>query len=919
MEKNKRNNKKTTRKTSKKISKGSRKVNNKKNNKNTTKNALVRKKDVKVKFKYKHPRIALALKIIFLTLLVLGVVAVGVVAGLLYGLWDDDIAINMEELILKENSIIYDTDGNILAELNGDESRKIITLEEMSPYLPKAYIAIEDERFRTHHGVDIKRTGKAILSFVTNFGKSTAGGGSTITQQTVKNITKEDDASGVAGVVRKLKEWFRAYQVEDVMSKDQILELYLNLIYVGAGGNEKHGVEIGANYYFNKSAKDLSIAQCAFLAGINHSPNRYSPYSGKDVTERITKRTKTVLSQMKKLEYITQEEYDTAIAEVDAGFKFENGVKGNVYSAHTDALITQLIEQIMEEKQISKDAAETYLQTSGLKIYSTQVTSIQNVMEEEVKKDKYLIDSKITFNEDGTPVKAQTAMVIIEPSTGNVVGCIGQIGEKTTSRGQNRATQSTRSTGSSFKPLATLVPGIEEGIITPATIYDDTYTIFDKGTAKEYDPKNYKSYTTLRTVRNATASSQNVPFVKIMAELGTAKSLEYLKKMGISTLDEELDSGLPMAIGGLTYGVSPLEMAAAYASIANNGTYVEPTFYSKVEDSDGKVVLMPNQKTERVCSEETAYIVKDILTSVVSGSQGYAGTASYCKISGTDVAVKTGTTNDDYDRWLCGLTNYYAAATWFGFDKQETVVISGNPAGKIWDEVMTTIHKDLPDSKFEKPANVVSAKICRCSGRLASSKCTDTYYEVFIKGKLPQTCDAHDKQFTVCSETGKLPNEFCPSDKLATKTEKYIVEKERLGIWNTTNLTIKTGEDAPTEYCTTHKKIEVIKPVEPEKPTETDKTEENNKPTENDKPEENNKPADNDKTEETPNKPEGTVTSQPEKPSSSSGEQTNSSTTSGTQTNNGTTGTNANTTTESNSNVTTTTKPSTTTNTQKQD
>ena len=775
-----------------------------KRKKKTNSNALVRKKDVKMKFKYKHPKIAFALKIFLIMFVILFVVGAGVAVGLISGLWGEDFTIDITELVLEENSLIVDPEGNVLAELSGDENRKIITLEEMSPYLPKAYIAIEDERFRTHHGVDIKRTGKAVLSFVTNFGKSTAGGGSTITQQVVKNVTKDDDATGVAGVVRKLKEWVKAYQIEEVMSKDQILELYLNLIFVG--GKENRGVEIGAQYYFNKSAKDLTISECAFLAGINHSPNRYSPYSGSDPTEKITKRTKTVLSQMKKLEYITQEEYNTAVAEVEAGFKFENGAKGNVYSSHTDAVISQLISQIMEEKQISKNAAGTYLYSSGLKIYSTQVNSVQTAMEEEVKKEKYLVKSK-TSNEDGSPIYAQTAMVVIEPSTGYVVGCVGQIGEKTTSRGQNRATQSTRATGSAFKPLATLIPGIEEGVINPATIYDNTYTIFGGG----YDPKNYNnSHLGLRTVRYSTKTSQNIPFIKIMAELGNAKCMEYLKKMGITSLDDAKDSGLTVAIGGLTYGVSPLEMAAAYASIANNGTYIEPTFYSKVEDADGKVILEPNQKTERVCSEDTAYIVKDLLTSVVKDS---GGTATYCKISGIDVAAKTGTTNDDYDRWLCGFTNYYAAATWFGFDKQEVVKYSGNPAGQIFAGVMKSIHKDLPNSKFEKTANIVTARVCKTSGRLATDKCANTHTEVFIKGKLPKTCDAHDKQFTVCAESGLLPNEFCPSDKLVTKQSKYIVEKEKTDKWKTTNLTTE-GENAPTAYCNIHKKVEVVKPIE---------------------------------------------------------------------------------------------------------
>ena len=750
--------------------------------KKENKSAKAKRKDTKMKLKYKHPKLALALKIILIALVILVVVGAGVTIGLLYGLWGDDLKINLSELVLKQNSVIYDTDGNVIAELTGDENRKIITLEEMSPYLPKAYIAIEDERFEKHHGVDIKRTGAAILSFITHGGKSTAGGGSTITQQLVKNITQDKESSGIDGVIRKLKEWAKAYQVENELSKDQILELYLNLIFIGGKNQDNRGVEIASEYYFNKSAKDLSIAQCAFLAGINHSPNRYNPYFGSDPTEKIAKRTKTVLSQMKKLEYINQEEYDTAVAEVDAGFKFENGAKGNVYSSHTDALIDQLIAQIMEEKEISKDAATTYLYSSGLKIYSTQVSSIQTVMEEEAKKSKYNLKSKKNTNEDGSAVLAQGAAVVIDPKTGNVVGAVGQLGEKTTSRGLNRI-KSLRQTGSSIKPLADVLPGVEEGIVTPATIYADLATTF----GKDYEPQNYNKFTGLRTVRTAVTTSQNIPFVKIMAELTPQKSIEYMKKMGISSLvtakenKEHNDENLALAIGGMTYGVSPLEMAAAYATVANDGTYIEPTFYTKVEDSNGKVVLEPGQKTEKVCSAETAYIVKSVMLSVVEGTDGYAGTASYCGLSGIDVAAKTGTTNSSKDRWLCGFTNYYACAAWYGFDDPERISFPGtNPAGQLFSGIMKEIHKGKEDSLFAEPENIVHAKVCRTSGLLATNKCSNTYSEIFVKDHLPDTCDAHQNQYTICTESGKLANEFCPASTRETRSAKYVVEKERL-------------------------------------------------------------------------------------------------------------------------------------------
>lgn len=781
-----------------------------KKSKNKDKETKALSKNNKMKFKYKHPKLALALKIILILFLILCVVFAGVAIGLIYGVWGDDFKIDISQLTMSENTIIVNsTDTVVLAELNGQESRKSITLEEMSPYLPKAFIAIEDERFYQHHGVDFKRTAVAIFSFVTHFGKSTAGGGSTITQQLVKNITQDKDSSGIDGVIRKVKEWVKAYQIENELSKEQILELYLNLILMGG---RNYGVEAGAEYYFNKSAKDLSIAQCAFLAGINNAPNSYDPYSKtKDNTEKIKNRTKTVLNQMKKLEYINQEEYDSAVAEVEAGFTFQNGIKGNVYSSHTDALIDQLVEQIMEEKNISREAAETYLSTSGLKIYSTQDANIQNIMETEMKDERYklaLKDEKknTVYDANGNVVYAQAAAVFIDPKTGYVVGAVGQLGEKTTSRGLNRV-NSVRQTGSAIKPIADVLPAIEEGLITPATLYADKYTIFGGG----YDPENYNGYSKKAyiTVRSAITTSQNIPFIKIMAELTPKKSMEYLKKMGVTSLDEEEDNNLALSIGGLTYGISPLEMAAAYAMIANDGTYIEPTFYTKAVDSNGNTVMQPNQKTERVCSVETAYLVKDMLKSVVT-----SGTATYCKISGMDVAAKTGTTNEVKDRWLCGFTNYYAGAVYYGFDEPSHISISSNKSsGLIFANILKKIHANLEGSKFNRPEGVVNATVCDDSGRLASDKCTNTHSEIFIKGKLPETCDAHENTYLICKDSNLLANEYCPESSRENRNYGYVPEKERLGLWNTPD--VKKATSAPTGYCTIHKKPEETKPTEP--------------------------------------------------------------------------------------------------------
>lgn len=761
----------------------------------------------KVKFKVKHPKMAIAIRIIIIIVLLMCVVGAGIVAGLMYGLFGNEFTISAQDLtIAASNSVVVDSDGNVIASLSGDEKRKVVTLSEMSPYLPKAYIAIEDERFYKHNGVDMLRTGKAVLTYAVNAGNSSFGG-STITQQLVKNITKDDDRSGIMGAVRKLKEWAKAYQVEQLMSKDQILELYLNIIFVG---QQYHGVELGSEYYFDKKASELSITECAFLAGINSSPNAYNPfstekpYSSNDEKKNlINKKTKTVLKKMLEFNYINEEEYNNAVKDVDDGIDFKKGEIANIsYSYHTEALLSQVIKQVQEEKDVSEQIATNYVYSSGLKIYSTQKSNVQSALETEgAKTDKYSFKSSSEKDENGNPVYSQAAMVVIDHTNGYVVGCLGGLGEKGTLE-LNRATQSVRQTGSSMKPIAVLAPGLEEGIITGATVYNDADTLF--GT---YNPKNYNGFRGLISIRDAIETSQNIPFVKAMTELTPTKSIEYLEKMGITTLDEKKDNGLSLAIGGLTYGVSPLEMAAAYATIANNGVYIEPTFYTKVEDVSGNVVLTPNQDTRRVYSEATSYVAKNILTQTVIGK---SGTATYCKISGMDVAAKTGTTNDNKDRWLCGFTNYYTAATWFGYDTPETVTYSGrNPAGQIWSAVMSNIHKGLEASKFAQPTDVVTATICTETGKLAGNTCTKTRTEVFIKGTVPTACDGHSS-YVICKDSGKLANEFCPNTE--SVHYPYTVEKEAKGSWTTKNSTKTT---APTETCDIHKAPEKTESEEP--------------------------------------------------------------------------------------------------------
>ena len=626
------------------------------------------------------------------------------------------------------NSVLLDIDGNYLATLNADEKREIITIEEMSKYLPKAYIAIEDERFEEHYGIDIRRTAKAIITYIKNDGYSSFGG-STITQQLVKNVTNNRDNT----VERKIREWILAYELERKYEKDDILEKYLNIIFMGA---DVHGVELGAQYYFNKNASELTLSECAYLAGITHSPNAYNPFEGLDNEDLIKNRTITVLNKMLELGFISQMEYNKAFAETNRGLVFEQGNEVNtLYSYHTDAALNQIIEDVAEEKNMSLQMAKSYVYSGGFTIYTTQNSYIQSILEQDFNNPQYIQASWIREGET-----TQAAMVVIDHTNGFVVGCVGGLGEKTVSRGLNRATQSTRQTGSSMKPIAVVAPAMQERIITAASIYSDVRTTFTLKTGESYTPKNYNYYRGNITVRQALETSQNIPFVKIMQELTTDKSKEYLRKMGITTLTDN-DNDLALAIGGLDVGISPLEMAGAYATIANGGTYIEPTFYTKIVDSKGNVVLQAEQEKRRVFSEPNAYVIQNLLMQPVVGSRG---TARNCAIEGIDVAAKTGTTDEDYDRWLCGFTPYYTAATWFGYDYNETVRYGAtNPAGLLWAGVMTKIHEGLPARTFQMPDGVVTYKVCKSTGMLATQRCWNTYEELFWVDNLPGYCTTH--------------------------------------------------------------------------------------------------------------------------------------------------------------------------------
>lgn len=780
-----------------------------KSNVKKTNKSPIQKPTKNKKIKKSHSTLKKVILIIVILMFLLFLIVGGIFVGIFFS---DKFAMTKEDLLIGySNTLVYDAEGNVIAELSGKENRKIIGINEMSEYLPKAFVAIEDERFYDHSGIDVKRTAAATFTYITHSGSSNFGG-STITQQLVKNITNEKESSGVEGMQRKIKEMSRAYQIEKMISKDQILELYLNLIPLASSGGDICGVETASLYYFNKTANDLTIEECAFIAGVTHSPSQYNPYRENPNTERINTRTKTVLGKMKELKYINDEQYNEAINKVNEGLKFEKGElpTSTIKSYYISAAVEEVVDELVEQKGMSKEYAKSRVLSGGLKIYTTQVPSIQQTVETEYKSDKFVKEGKTEANKGQ---HTQSAMVIIDHKTGHVLGCMGGLGTDVDAIGINRI-NSLRQPGSSIKPIGVYGAALEKGIINASTIYDNSKTTF--GTS--YSPPNATSAKSgLCTIRDAIEVSSNIVACKVMSELDPDAAIDYMRECGITSLKkaneavyvnaegktavDRNDSNLSTALGGVTSGISTLEMAAAYAAIANNGVYIEPTFYTKVEDSSGNVLIETSQETRQIMSEGNAYVMKNLLKQPVEGGNG---TAKVCKMSNMDVGAKTGTTNDQYDLWLCGFTPYYTAATWFGYDKNEYVnTRGGSPATLIWANVMKSIHTGLEGKTFDKPSNVVTAKVCRSSGKCATSSCTSTYTEYFVEGSVPGKCEGHN-EFVVCSETKKLAGDFCPHTEVIKGLA--MPEKEANAKWKTNS----GGKyNVITEKCTTH--TEVIK------------------------------------------------------------------------------------------------------------
>ena len=664
---------------------------------------------------------------------------IGLVFGSLYGYVEDTELIDVENMRLNLTSFVYVTDPDTgeaieYEQLYDSENRIWVPSSKIPEHLKNAFVAIEDERFYSHSGVDIKRFMGAVIQYITKKGDSSYGG-STITQQLIKNITNDDDYS----VKRKIQEIYRACNLERELSKEEILEYYLNTIYLSQKCN---GVGSASITYFGKEVSELSLAECACIAGITQFPTKYDPFVN---PENNKQRQLVILKKMKSLGFITAAEYDSAVKEEVKFAKKKDSDKNNYQSYFTDALIDQVIKDMMAEHNYTKDFASKILYNGGLRIYASLDTSMQAAM------DKVYLDPS-SFQKAAGNVQPQSSMVIMDPYTGLVKALSGGRGEKEGNRTLNRATHTLRQPGSTIKPISVYAPAVEYGLVNPNSIVNDSPISFG-----DWKPRNDdRNFAGRITVAAALRGSRNVPAVKICNYLTPEASFDYVKNnFHISTLVKERtknnmvysDLGLAsIALGGLTDGVSVLEMCAAYAAFPNGGKYIKPSFYTKITDSDGNIIL-DHKATEQIAmSETTARDMISMMTNVVTG-----GTGTAARISGMNVAGKTGTTSSNHDRWFVGYTPYYVGAVWFGYDEPAPLRgFSPNPAAVAWRKVMEPIHQNLPNKEFlsDEKDGKYSIMVCAKSGMRASPKCPSLTSKAYESSKIPtELCTQHPYTF----------------------------------------------------------------------------------------------------------------------------------------------------------------------------
>ncbi len=622
------------------------------------------------------------------------------------------------------------------------ENRIYASYDTFPDHLAQAFVAIEDQRFYTHHGVDWRRTAGAVGQFL--LGRQSYGG-STITQQLIKNMTGEADVSPA----RKLKEIGRALDVETHLSKEEILEIYLNTVYLS---HRCYGVQSAANYYFDTDVSDLTLPQCATLAAIIQAPTKWDPVYHPEANRS---RRNLVLYKMKELQMITEAEYQSAV-DSPLGVTEHPAGQNTVLSWYEEAVAQEATQILQELYELDRIQAQKLLYTGGLSIDTAQADRVQQTLEE-------LYTSQGTFPiVKDSLIQPQSAAIVLDPHTGAILGIVGARGEKEENRILNYATDTLRPPGSALKPLSVYAPAMEAGLIHGATVYDDTpcnFTVSSAGWPQNY-PNGYRGLT---TIRDAVARSVNTVAVKVLQDYGIDRSFAFLQeKLHFSSLvsqktkkngDPLTDRApAPLALGQLSYGVSVKELTAGYTIFTDEGVYHEPFSVWEMRDGSGNVIFTRDAQGERVLSRENAQAMTQLLKTVTT--QGTASRLSLAKQM--DTAGKTGTTTDDCDRWFVGYTPDYLCGVWFGYATPQSLTEFSetvSPALSAWDQIMTRLESPRLEqgerSSFATDL-LIRANVCQDSGKQMTGSCTHdprgnratTAY--FTAAQLPKEgCDCH--------------------------------------------------------------------------------------------------------------------------------------------------------------------------------
>ena len=784
-------------------------------------------------------------------------------------------------------TMVYDSKGNLTETLVKSGSNRLeATYEELPQCLIDAFVAIEDSRFWSHHGVDLRSMIRAAVGILTN---NPAGGGSTLTQQLIKNnifAGGNEDSFGEK-LERKLQEQYLALQLEKIMDKEIILKNYLNTINLG---NNTLGVKSAAKRYFGKDVSDLTLSEATVIAGITQNPTKYNPLSEKGQKNNEEKR-RVILQYMYEQGKISKEDQEEALAD-DVYSRIQNvdlvtQESQKPYSYFTDELTEQVMTALQEKLGYTESQASNLLYAGGLSIYTTQDPDLQAIVDEEVNNPDnydvvyYSVDYRLSIQHEDETVtnysdetmktyyrtdlgqtsydglfktkeeadaaiaayksamtkegdtvlgevvyyilQPQVSFVLMDQHTGYVKAVNGGRGTKEISLSLNRATNTLRQPGSTFKVLTAFAPALDTCGATLSTVYYDApYTVGQKTFRNWYAKKGYMGYS---TIRDGIVYSMNIVAVRCMMETVTPQlGVEYARNFGITSLTET-DYNAATALGGITKGVSNLELTGAYAAIANGGIYTKPVFFTKILDHNGKVLLENEPQTKRVLKDSTAFLLTDALAESMESSRMYASpgvslnsTSVPANIPGMSNAGKSGTTTSNVDIWFVGYTPYYTAGIWSGCDDNQKISAIGSSTSyhkRIWKQIMARAHEGLADTGFPVPDSIETASVCRKSGMLpnpgvceADPRGSAVYTEYFAKGTVPtQVCD-HHVAITVCGESGGLPTEFCPLESRHSRTVLVTPEGESGGT--------DDSRYAMPGPCTVHTQSAVVLPSESE-------------------------------------------------------------------------------------------------------